>query len=534
MPATLRGRLKRVSLFDEGWSAFDEERSGKQQGSLRRYLDTIKERRWFVLLAVVLCTLAATVYAASAPKVYETHTDMLVTPVPDNQNVLLGLGLLRKATDPTRDVTTASRLIDNVQVAARVQDNLSLQDSPAALLEQISVDPVANSSIVSITASADNRRKAQQLANAFATAAVQDRTDQLHRELDSAITNLRRQIKTVTGDGQAATGTGVTQALDEQLAAMEALRSAPDPTLRLETPAALPTSHASPQIKLDIAAGIVAGLLIGIAGAFALSASDPRKAREGGLSVTGLSVLTRVPRLGRSGRMRHAFDESFRSLRTTLRFASADDPISTIAVISASEQEGKTTTSFQLAMATLEAGQSFLLVEADPFRPGLSSVVEAELAGSQGVGAGPGLLEYLAGRADLDDIVEPMAVPGLGFVHAGLSQPMSVTGLLEGERGRTLVRDLSRLADVVILDCPPVAPRSDAVLIASYADAVLMVVDLARSDERDVLNTVRRVRRTGAHLVGIVLNRDTSASASYEYHDPGEKSAPLRRALSRR
>jgi capsular exopolysaccharide synthesis family protein len=518
-----------VALFDDGLSGYGET-SPAGQGSLRRYVDTIRERRWFVILAVVLCTLAATAYALTASKVYEATADMLVTPVPDDQTAVLGLGLLRKATDPTRDVTTAARLIDNAEVAARAKQDLRLPDSPEALLKQISVAPVANSSVVSITASTGSPSRSQRLANAFATAAVQERTDQLYKELDPALKDMRDRIKAIVGTGNAATANTAAQPLYQQLAAMEALRSAPDPTIRFETPATLPTGPTFPRTKLDIAGGVIAGLLIGIAGAFALNAFDPRKAREGGLGITGLPILTRVPLLTRGGRTRHAFDESFRSLRTTLRFAADDNPISTVAVTSASEQEGKTTTSFQLAMAMLEAGQSVLLVEADPFRPGLRSLVESDPADGSSL-LGPGLLEYLSGTADLDDIIEPTNIPRLMFVPSGIRQPTSITGLLESERGRSFVGDMSALADVVILDCPPVGPRSDAVLIASYADAVVMVVDLQRSDEREVLDTVRRVRRTGAHLLGLVLNRDTSANASYEYRERDEKPGGRARAL---
>jgi tyrosine-protein kinase len=505
---------------DDGWGAHSEARSS-DQGSLRRYLDTIRERRWFVVCAVVLCTLAATAYALTAHKAYDAEADILVTPVPSDQTTVLGLGLLREATDPTRAVTTAARLIDNANVAMLVRRNLRSTESPEALLQQISVNPVADSSIVSITASAGNPSRAQTLANAFATAAVQERTDQLHQALDPAINEMRQQIIATTGGGPP---TVAAQPLYQQLATLEALRGAPDPTIRLETPAVLPTSPSSPKTKLDVLGGLLAGLLIGIGGAFALNAFDTRKTRESGLGATGLSVLTRVPLLGRSGRARHAFDESFRSLRTTLRFAAADNPISTIAVTSPSEKEGKTTTSFQLAMATLEAGQSVVLVEADPFRPGLRSLVEPYKETP-----GIGLLEYLSETADLDDIVERTAVPRLMFVPAGFRQPASITGLLEGERGRSFVDDLARLADVVILDCPPVGPRSDAVLMASYAEAVLMVVDLERSSESDVLDTVRRLRRTGAHLLGIVLNRDTSARAVYDYQEqPSSRRRPAR------
>lgn len=503
-------------MWDESWGEFGEPGAG-EQATLRRYLETIRERRWFVVLVIVLCTLVATIYAVTAHKVYEANADVLVTPVPDTETTVLGLGLLRAASDPTRDVTTASLLIDNTAVATLVRADLRLPDSPQALLQKISVNPVASSSIVSITASTGSPLRSQQLANAFAAAAVRERTVQLYQALDPAIANMRARIS-ATADRGSATGAIASQPLYQQLAALEALRSGPDPTLRVVTPAALPTAPSAPRTKLIVVGGLIAGLLIGIAGAFVLKAFDPRRAREGGLGMTGLSVLTRVPLLRRSGRTRHAFDESFRSLRTTLKFASADNPIATIAVTSPSEKEGKTTTSFQLAMATLEAGQSVLLIEADPFRPGLRSLVELN-----GATPRPGLLEYLSGMADLDEIVAPTTVPGLMFVSAGSRQPTSMMGLLEGERGRSFVSNLAALADIVILDCPPVGPRSDALLIASYADAVLIVVDLERSSERDVVETVRRLRRTDAELLGIVLNRDTSATATYDYREDRQK-----------
>jgi capsular exopolysaccharide synthesis family protein len=509
---------------DEGWGGFGEARSD-DQGALKRYLDTIRERKWIVIVAVVLCTLAATAYALTAHNVYTASADILVTPVPSDQTSILGLGLLRQASDPTQDETTASELVDNAAVAAQVQQNLGWRESPAALLRQVSVQPVANSSIVAITASTGSPARSVQLANAFAHAAIQVRTEQLHQELAPAIQSMRQQIQQVTGNAPAGIGESP---LYQGLFQMQQLLSEPDPTLQFVTPATLPTGPASPNRKLDITGGVLAGLLIGIAGAFALKALDPRRAREAGLGATGLPVLTRVPRLGRSGRARHAFDEAFRSLRTTLRFAASDTPVSTVAVTSASEKEGKTTTSFQLAMAALEAGQSVLLVDTDPFRPGLRSLIEP----FGGETSGAGLLEYLAGTAGLDDIIERTTVPDLMFVPAGSRQATSFTRLLEGERGRAFVGHLSGLADLVILDCPPVGPRSDAVLIASEAEAVLMVVDLQRSDENDVLDTLRRLRRAGAHLLGIVLNYDTSAGAVYDY-DPG-KGSGLARTLSPR
>jgi capsular exopolysaccharide synthesis family protein len=501
------------------------------QPSLRRYLDTIRERWRFIVVSVAICTGAAAAYALTASKVYETHADMLVTPIPDDQTAVLGLGLIRRASDPTRDVTTAARLIDNTGVASRVARDLGSRATPESLLAKIRVDPVAQSSIVAVTASAGTPAEAQRLANTFASAAVAVRTEQLHRELDPAITRMRIRIQQIAGRGRPVTPDPATQPLYEQLAALESLRSAPDPTLRLETPALAPKDPVRPRTQLSLAGGVLAGLLLGVAGAFALNVLDPRRDREDRLDALGLSVLTRVPHLGRSGRTRHAFDESFRFLRTMLRFAAGDEPARTIAVTSSSEREGKTTTSFQLAMANLEAGESVLLVEADPYRPGLSRLVKPHGDAARG----PGLLDYLSGTAPIHKIIQPTAMPSLSFVPAGTLKTGSITGLLERARGRSFVHDLAPYADVMILDCPPVAPRSDAVLIASVADAVLLVVDLKQSDENDTAETVGRLRSANVNLVGVVLNQDESVSATYEYTGITETKPPsqLRRPFRR-
>jgi succinoglycan biosynthesis transport protein ExoP len=510
---------------DRAWSNSPDERS---EQPLRRYLEALRERWWLVLLVAAICTGAAVAYALTASKVYEAHADMLVTPVPDDQTAVLGLGLIRKAADPTRDVTTAARLIDNPEVAARVVRDLGIRARPGSLLDDISVEPIAQSGVLAVTASGASPREAQRLANAFAAAAVAERTEQLHRELDPAIQRMRDRIRQITGTASAAAPDAATQPLYEQLAALESLRSSPDPTLRFETRAFLPDSPVSPRAALAVAAGLLAGLLLGMTGAFALHALDPRRNREQRVATLGLPVLTRVPRLRRSRAARQAFDESFRVLRTMLRFAAPD--LASIAVTSTAEREGKTTTSFQLAMATLEAGQTVLLVEADPYRRALHRLIDA---GDPGLDA-PGLLDYLSGTASLDEIIRPSPVPGLSFVAAGSPSTQSITGLLERARGREFVSDLTGLADVVILDCPPVGPRSDALLIAAMADAVLLVVDLAEARDTDVTEAVRRLHSAHATLAGVVLNRDESRSAAYDYgglpdgsrtRDPGRQHA---------
>jgi capsular exopolysaccharide synthesis family protein len=480
-----------------------------EKSSLRGYLDVIKERWLFILLAVVLCTFAAAAYVFTADKVYEAHADMLVMPVPADQTPVLGLGLIRQASDPTRDVTTAARLIANLEVARRAARELRTSTSPQALLRQVSVQPVAQSSIVAITASGGTPADAQRLANAFGAATVAERTEQLHRELDPAIEAMRARIAAVSGSESAEV-----EALNDQLATLELLRSGSDPTIRVETPAAAPATPVSPRTKLSLIGGVFAGLLLGIAGAFALKALDMRGEREAHLRRMGLGVLAHVPDASRSRGSRQTFEEAFRILRTMLRFASPREPYRTIAVTSASEQEGKTTTASQLAFAVLEAGQTVLLVEVDAYRPALHRLLDV-VEGANGDSEQAGLLDYLSGRATLDEVVRSTAVPGLSFVAAGSLGMDSMSGILEQPQGRAFVREFAQLADLVILDCPPIGPRADAILIAAVADGVLLVVDGKQSSDREVTHAIQRLRSAQAEVIGVVLNRDEQTS---EYH----------------
>jgi len=513
--------------------AFEHSTPATAQGdqpSLRRYWEILRQRWWLILAAVAVTTGAAVGYVATADKVYEASADMLVTPVSDDNPAYVGLPLIRQASDPTRDVTTASRLIANPQVAARVARELGQPGSANALLSRVTVEPVAQSNIVAITAQGSTPEEARDLANAFGQATVAERTEQLHRTVDPLIAGLQEQIDDLPTPAPGEPEPPALDALQTDLVSLQRLRTSNDPTLSLQTPAALPRDPVAPRTRLSILGGVFAGLLLGIVGAFALSVLDPRVSREEQLRQLGLSVLARVPRRTRSQQSRHAFDEAFRFLRTMLRFASPDEPLRTVAVTSASEKEGKTTTAYQLALAALEAGQRVLLVEADAYRPALWRMVDDSAKRS----VDSGLLDYLAGTVALEEVIRPTSIPGLSFLPAGPPRDGSITGLLERHRGRALVDELAVFADLVIFDCPPVGPRADAVLFSAAADAVVFVVDLQHTPERAVDDAVRRLRSAGGNLVGAVINRDPDASTgAYYYGRPGRANGPASRDAGR-
>src|SRR4051812_22246616 len=116
---------------------------------LRRYIETLRERVWIVVAAVVITTRIAIAYVVTANKVYEAEADVLVTPIDSTGTPLIGLpGLIPPSSDPTVAVETASRLVTNVEVASRVKKRLGSSDTPRELLGKAQAQPVASSNIV--------------------------------------------------------------------------------------------------------------------------------------------------------------------------------------------------------------------------------------------------------------------------------------------------------------------------------------------------------------------------------------------------
>src|SRR3954451_408362 len=201
--------------------------SAEQQG-LARYVSTLRERKWLILLTVLATTLASVAYVLTASKTYEAEADLLITPVANSDPTLSGLGLISSSSDPTRDVETASKLVTSTTVAKRVKAKLHDSRSAEQLLQQVSVAPVATSNIVAVSADGGSPKEAQQLANAFATEAVANRTENFHAQIDQRITSIEPQVKGTPSATELADPTSPAS----QLSRLQLLRSGPDPTIR--------------------------------------------------------------------------------------------------------------------------------------------------------------------------------------------------------------------------------------------------------------------------------------------------------------
>lgn len=477
----------------------------EQQG-LRRYLTTLKERWWLVLLAMALTTGAATAYVALADKVYRGYADLLVTPVSRDDDTTLGLGLIRDSTDPTRDVSTAARLVTTIPVAQRVKRELGIDDSPSELLERVTAEPLAQSSVVTITADAKTPGAAARLANAFAEEVVELRTEQLRRQLDRTIPLLRERVEQLPLEQRDDPG-----GLAARLAALEALRGVPDPTIRVTTRATPPEQQSAPRPRLSIAAGLVAGLILGVGAAFGLQAIDPRLRREEQLrSLYRVPILARIPLERKTrkagalapGRLSLGASEAYRTLRATLAASrGAEFRARSVLVTGSSPSEGKTTTAINLAYSLVQAGNKVILIEADMHRPTIGLAL--------GVRPLHGLASVLIRQVDLADALVTTDEYGPDLQLLLVDRPgVATADRLSLPTARQLVAEAEQLADHVVIDSPPLSEVVDALPLAQQVADVLVVARMGKSKlkkltELGELLAHNEIQPAGVALVGV-------------------------------
>jgi Mrp family chromosome partitioning ATPase/capsular polysaccharide biosynthesis protein len=493
--------------------------------ALERYLRVLRERWKIIVGCLVVCVAATALYLAAADPVYEAEADLLVSPIPRDAELLVGLGLIQESSDPTRDVETVSRLMETTAVARRAKQILGTERTPRGLLNATSAEPVAQSNIVAVTAEGSTAREAQQLANAFARAIVDTRSARLSRQVEQRLERL-----TAAQEAQPDPESTAAESLALQINALESLRGGPDPTIRVANFAELPTAQVSPRPLLSIGASIIAGLVLGLVAAFALDTLDPRLRREEQLRrLTRLPILARIPneRHGkeplRPERLSPGTIEAYRTLRATLSASRGDDTGSrSILVTGAAASEGKTTTAINLATSLAFAGHRVILIEADLRRPSIGPVL---------LGTEPAydIMDVVLGRVPLEEALEPSEGPGLEVLLAktpNVAGTAVADGLFLPTAG-ALLDEAKRLARYVIIDSPPLTEVIDGLALAERADDVLLVTRLGRSHISKIVQLGELLARHGIEPIGFAVVGVPASEVTSGYYATGP--SPQRR-----
>jgi capsular exopolysaccharide synthesis family protein len=503
----------------------------EQQG-LRRYLETLRERAWIIAACVILALGAAITYVIVADPVYEAQADILITPVPTENETLVSLGLLRESNDPSREVDTATQLVTTHAVAEQVSSELGGEQTPQDLLDDVKAEPVAQSNIVAVTAQGPSPEEAAQLANTFARTAIDDRTNELHARIQDVLPGLRSQLDALPAGELSA------QTLSGEITQLETLAAGPDPTMSLQSPATEPNSPVSPKVVLSIAVAAVVGLIVGIGLAFALRVIDPRLRREEQLGeIFRLPVLARIPReAARSAgplprdRLSAPGIEAYRTLRTTLTAGRGRQGSRSILITGPSAGGGKTTSALNLAISMTAAGSRVILIEGDVRRP--------SIGGALGLDAEKGLVSVLLGEASVSEALTTTEEygPKLQFLLAEATGP-AIAELVSLPVASSVIDEAGKIADYVIVDSPPLTQVIDALPLAAHVDDVLIVVRLGHSRLNHIKELGELLAGTGVTPAGVAIigvpRRDRGYYGSY-FNDYQRPSAPGDGDASRR
>lgn len=212
-----------------------------------------------------------------------------------------------------------------------------------------------------------------------------------------------------------------------------------------------------------------------------------------------------------------ALQNAVKTLLANIRFASVDEPVSSIVVTSSVPNEGKTTVSVSLAKAIATSGRDVLIVETDMRRRSLS--------GRLGVHSRQGLYAVLAGDCMLENAVVTTDVPDMYFLDAEPHIP-NPADILASHRFRRFVKEVNSKYDYVIFDTPPVGTFVDAAVISAVADATVLVVRERFVKRAELLGAFEQLQKAEANVIGTVLNGCAPASGDYYYayyNDSGDR-----------
>lgn len=269
-----------------------------------------------------------------------------------------------------------------------------------------------------------------------------------------------------------------------------------------------------PNKPLNIALGIIIGLVVGIGLAFFIEYLDTSvKTIDDVERTLQAPVLGVIPQnvgylLEEGAESPHA--EAYRVLRTNLLFSRKDDKLNTVAVVSAGAGEGKSTTVCNLATVFAQSGQRVLMVDSDLRRPTLHKLLR--------VANTLGLTNYLLRQNTLEEVIQTTRLASLDFLPSG-KLPSSSLGVLSSAQMKDLITELKQRYDYVFFDSPPIMGVSDASILASEVDMTLQVIQYRRYPQPMNIRAKQLIEKVGGNLVGIVLNNiNMSQDESYYYY----------------
>lgn len=442
----------------------------------------IARKRWASILALsALGVVVAVTASLLATPVYTATTQLYVSV----QGGSSTNDMLQGANFTRQQVSSYTKLVTSPLVLSPVVDDLALETRASELAENVSSDSPPNSSLVNINVSDSSPAIAAALADAIAVE-FRDVVAELEKPTDGSPSSVK---------------------------------------LTVVRNAEVPVSPSSPNTKLNLILGLLAGLALGVGLAVLRETLDTRVRSEAAVGqVTELSVVGVIPHddASESRPLIVQSDphspraEAFRRLRTNVQFLNVGGRPDSIVITSSLPGEGKSTTTINLAIALAEAGTSVVLVDADLRRPSVAKYL--------GIEGGAGLTTVLIGRVAVADVIQTWGNGNLHVIPSG-QVPPNPSELLGSQAMSELLAELTDQYDIVLIDTPPLLPVTDAAVLAKCAGGVLVVVGAGKVHRNQLSEALGALDTVDAHTLGVVVNREPRKNLdaySYYRYEPDE------------
>jgi capsular exopolysaccharide synthesis family protein len=429
---------------------------------LRDYLNVLRKRWPVIVLATLVCVGAAGAMALLQKPTYQANAQLFVSVnAPGDQSQVYQQGLAA-----AQRVKSYADIVDSPQVTDAVQNQLHLGLTSGQIAAEVTADNPLDTVLLNVHVRDTDPARAAAIANAVA-----DQFGKLVNDLETPQGSATSPVKVST----------------------------------VQT-ASVPAAPVAPNKKVDVALGLLLGLALGIGIAVLLdvldtsvkSAEDLEAISESAvLGVIGFDTDASKSPLIVQTDPHSPRAEAFRQLRTNLQFVDIDHPVKSIVITSSIPQEGKSTTTANLAITLAQAGLKVVLVEADLRRPKLMQYL--------GVEGAVGVTSVLIGRVSLEDALQPWGNGSLMVLPSGPTPP-NPSELLGSQGMAELISALEGRADIVLVDAPPLLPVTDAAVLAKICDGALLIVRHGVTSREQVARAVESLRVVDAHLIGNVLN----------------------------
>lgn len=528
---------------------FPQNNSLLMDSELKVYARIVWRWLWLILLCTVAAGIVAYIVSIYSTDIYQASSSVMISVSRGNTDTV-------DIWSSERTARTYARLMTRNTTIESVADSMgvSVKDFQNSITS-VNVTPVRDTQLIQVTVEGIDADTVTWVANnlpeefiseiqGVQTAKFAETKANYEQQLDELNDSIERTRNEIVAYGDSPTAQEevalgrLNNALNQyeryyaeafqsfENIRLEEVRSTDD--ISLVEPAIRPNNPIRPRVLINTLLASIVGAMMALGAIFLMEYLDDRiKSPRELMSIASaplLGAVTRIPQAiaDKSGTTnttslitirepRNPISESYRGIRTNLQFANVDSNITSLIVTSAVPNEGKTTTAANLAIVMAQSGMKVAVVDADLRKPSQHKIF--------GIPAKTGLMNAL-----FNDGISPLrfaaqgSIPNLSVIPCG-KRPPNPSEIIGSQRMRNLVQQLQQEVDIVIFDAPPLLAVTDAQILATQVDGVLLVVKQG-TEKGAVARAAESLEQVNARLLGMVMNNmRRTASDEYYYYE---------------